>query len=490
MAFYITILAKAFAATALVLALWPLATARTGRGYLSSLSWMAALGFLIGAAAALGAQSWPTSAKSIGLGMHSAALATSLLALLILPLSLLNRGRDGAAPRSASCALAAGVGILLIGALAAQGAYEAWRLSADHSLTATDVVNTELILNATGIAIGLGVLLLLAIVTRAAGRLAGRRAAFACVVALLSFVLLAATESVVLGLLKSGFIGVTPARVTFVAKLSIALPWLPFLALAVPLVLAAIAFVRRFRIPDVPDRVERRRLRARAEGERGWRNGLAATAAFLLTVMAYQDLYASRPPTLSAATPVKTDDQGFVRIPIADVKDGNLHRFGYVSSDGHLVRFFLINKYDKEHASIAVVFDACIICGDAGYIQKGQEIYCSSCNVRMFRPNLGKAGGCNPIPLNHKVEEGIILIADRDLEKGVRNFKTIVDMEVIDPVSGAKLINTKAARQYEYGGKTYFFESQQNYETFRANPDAYAKGRKATISPPVSSREG
>lgn len=481
MAFYVTILAQALVAAALAAAWWPVATAAAADGRADLSGWAVAAGALCGALAAAAAGAAPKSAIAVAVAVHGAAMAMAALALLAgLVIGLLPLARRPSGPlRKLLGTGAAGLGFALVATLAARGVFDAWRRSADHALTATDVINTELIVNCAAIVIGLAALILLAAVARVTGRLAGRRAAAAALAAVLALVLVAGAEQVVLDLLRLDLIRVTAGRVSFVAKLSIVVPWLAFGHLAVALALAGAAFLNRFRAPAAADRVERRRLKARFLGERRWRDGLVGTAVFLVAVMAYQDLYASRPPSLSRAAAATPDAQGAIRIPIAEVKDGNLHRFAYVASDGHLVRFFLINRYDEAHAAIGVVFDACMICGDAGYVQNGQEIICVACNVRIFRPSIGKPGGCNPIPLNHVVEDGAIVIADADLEKGVRYFRQVVEMEVSDPVSGRRLLNSKAAHQYEYGGRTYFFESQDTYDKFRAAPDSFVKGRKS-----------
>ena len=481
MAFYVTILAQALVATALVAALWPVATAPRADGGTAFAGWAVAAGALIGATAALAAGAAPKSATAIAVGVNGTAMAAAALALLAGLVALggaLVRGRrEGPAPW-AGAALAL-LGLVLTAALAAAGVFAAWRKSADHALTATAVVNTELIVNCAAIVIGLAALVLLAVLTRKTARLAGRPAAIAALAAVLVLVLAAGAERVVLDLLRLDLIKVTAGRVSFVAKLSVIVPWLAFGQCLVALCLAAAAFLRRFRAPAAADRVEARRLKARVLGEGRWRHGLIGTAVFLIAVMAYQDLYASRPPSLSRAAAVVPDADGRIRIPIAQVKDGNLHRFAYVASDGHRIRFFLINRYDEAHAAIGVVFDACMICGDEGYVQRGEEIICIACNVRIFRPSIGKPGGCNPIPLDHAIEDGAIVIADATLEKGVRYFSEMVEIEVSDPVSGHKLMNSRAPHQYEYGGRTYFFESQSTYERFRAAPETYIKGHRS-----------
>lgn len=480
MAFYVTILAQALIATALVAALWPVASANGSDERAAFVGWAVAAGALLGATAALAAGAAPKSATAIAVGVNGAAMGLAALTLLVglvaAGLAALRR-RSAAAPwTSTSLAL---LGLVLTASLAAAGVFAAWRRSADHALTATDVVNTELIVNCAAIVIGLAALVLLAAVTRACARLAGRSAARAALAVVLLLVLAAGAERVVLDLLRLDLLKVTAGRVSFVAKLSIVSPWLAFGHLLVALALAGAAFLERFRPPAVADRVERRRLKARVLGEGRWRNALVGTAVFLIAVIAYQDLYASRPPSLSKAAAVQPDAEGRIRIPVDTVKDGNLHRFAYIASDGHRIRFFLINRYDEAHAAIGVVFDACMICGDEGYVQRGEEIICIACNVRIFRPSIGKPGGCNPIPLDHVVEDGTIVISEATLEKGVRYFSEVVEMEVTDPVSGRKLMNSRAPHQYEYGGRTYFFESQSTYEQFRAAPESFVKGHRS-----------
>lgn len=469
MAYYISILAQTLAAAVLVAALWPLVAAgsgtdRRGQGALLAL----AAGALLGAAAIVAAIATPRSATAIATLVHTGALAAACLGLLLCPFA----ARSGAADRPSPWPLWAGG--VVIGALAAQGVFDAWRLSANHTLTATDVINTELIVNCAAIATGLAILTAMGLLLWRVARLAGRAASFVALVAALVLLIVAGTEKALLGMLRIDLVSVTAERVSFVARLSIVTPWLAYGPLVIALALAAVAVLRRLRVPaDIAGRIERRRLRARSLGERRWRNGLAAAASFLLAVMLYQDLYASRPPRLSEAVQLTPDARDTIRIPVEQVKDGNLHRFAYISSDGHRVRFFLVNRYDEAHVSIGVVLDACLICGEGGYIQRGEEIICIACNVRMYRPTIGKPGGCNPIPLNHAVEDGTIVIAAADLEKGARYFSEVVEIDVADPVSGARLRNTGAPFQYEHDGRTWFFESRDTYDRFRAAPEAY-----------------
>jgi uncharacterized membrane protein len=135
-----------------------------------------------------------------------------------------------------------------------------------------------------------------------------------------------------------------------------------------------------------------------------------------------QDLYLSRPRTLSAATRVVPDGDGKVRVAVESVRDGTLHRFAYLSVERRLVRFFLINRYRDGRVNIGAVFDACDFCGDAGYLQEGNDVVCLGCNVHIFIPSIGKEGGCNPIPLEHEAGPRYVTVRADSLERGALYF--------------------------------------------------------------------
>ena len=120
------------------------------------------------------------------------------------------------------------------------------------------------------------------------------------------------------------------------------------------------------------------------------------------TFMLYYDLVSSRPPTISAPT-ILEPVNGEFKIPMELLRDNDLHRFAYITDEGNKIRFFLLNRYKDKDAPVAV-FDACMICGDMGYVKKGDELICISCNVRIFIPSVGKEGGCNPIPFPYEFD--------------------------------------------------------------------------------------
>lgn len=118
----------------------------------------------------------------------------------------------------------------------------------------------------------------------------------------------------------------------------------------------------------------------------GW--GYLALAITFATQL-YWEQIASRPPQLSEAIPVTLDDKQQVRIPIEQVKGGKLHRFVWIADDGKAVRFFVINR-QPDKLSLAAVFDACLLCGDQGYVMEGNQVVCVGCGVHMFIPSIGK----------------------------------------------------------------------------------------------------
>ena len=165
--------------------------------------------------------------------------------------------------------------------------------------------------------------------------------------------------------------------------------------------------------------------------------------------------------------------QDQIHIDIQSVIDGKLHRFVWISDEGKAVRFFIINRL-ADRVSLGVVFDACLLCGDQGYVMQGNQVVCVACGVHMFIPSIGKPGGCNPVPINDwQQTETEIIINKQSLEEGLNYFSTIVKLEVIDPIDQSKLTNTEAKFKYNYGRKTYFFASEQNLNQFRDQPERF-----------------
>ena len=123
---------------------------------------------------------------------------------------------------------------------------------------------------------------------------------------------------------------------------------------------------------------------------------------------------------LTPAEPVTLNADGLVVIPLEQVNDGNLHRYGYQTTDGTLVRFIVIKKSENAYG---VGFDACDICGASGYYQRGNQVVCSLCDVVMNIATIGFSGGCNPVPLKYEILDGNMIIRPTHLEVEKSRFK-------------------------------------------------------------------
>jgi FTR1 family protein len=162
---------------------------------------------------------------------------------------------------------------------------------------------------------------------------------------------------------------------------------------------------------------ELRKARWTAQREKNWmRASLSASCIFILLITA-EFIYARENSALSAPMPVSFTS-GSVRIPVSTFADGNLHRY-LIDDQGVHVRFIVIQKPDK---SLAVALDACQICGTQGYIQKGNEIICRNCASDIVLSTIGTPGGCNPIPLDSRVDNDTLIIPEASFEGGVKVF--------------------------------------------------------------------
>ena len=355
------------------------------------------------------------------------------------------------------------------------------------AFSTTSVVNTSFILHFAAVLAAAGLSALLALWFVVLRALVSRRVWRALVVlVVLSWLVVTAVwlgADVGLAAIKLQWLEISSGRLRWLARAEFVRAWFGYVALAV-LAVATLAALcsgwlpRRQRLARAKATAVERRLLI-AEAQRGrravWQGAFAVV--FALATALFWDLVASQPPALSAATPVTLAADDVVHLPIADLKlkDGDLHRFAWVSGEGKVVRFFVIDRFPGEW-SPAVVFDACLLCGDTGYAMQGDQVVCVACGVRLFRPNVGKSGGCNPVPIEGWSQAGgEIVVPRRSLEAGLNFFKAVVELEVVDPVDGSKVKNTTAPHRYSYGTKTYFFRTEENYQRFVDKPEDFVK---------------
>ncbi len=106
-----------------------------------------------------------------------------------------------------------------------------------------------------------------------------------------------------------------------------------------------------------------------------------------------------------------TERDGNIYIPTASVSDGKAHHFKVRADDGTLVTFFVLKSSDGV---LRAAMDACDVCYQAGkgYVQDGDEMVCINCGQRFASVRINEVkGGCNPAPLNRRVEGENLVIA-------------------------------------------------------------------------------
>jgi high-affinity iron transporter len=162
-----------------------------------------------------------------------------------------------------------------------------------------------------------------------------------------------------------------------------------------------------------------RKAKWSAGRERLWMIGSCVASGVFMLMITAEFIYAKSSTELSPSEPLVVSGE-YAHIPVASVSDGNLHRFA-AQSEGVTVRIIVIQRPDK---TLATAFDACEICGSKGYYQKGPNVICRNCASAIFIPSIGVHGGCNPVPLESKVEGGDLVIPAAKIFKGARLFRT------------------------------------------------------------------
>jgi len=116
-----------------------------------------------------------------------------------------------------------------------------------------------------------------------------------------------------------------------------------------------------------------------------------------------------------------TDQGGEVKIPMANVQDGNAHFYSFAAG-GKTITFFVMKAAD---GSIRTAFDACVACNHAklGYRQEGGLVVCNNCGMGFTPAQIGQVtGGCNPIPVNKTTDGQMLVLKAKDLEAGAQYF--------------------------------------------------------------------
>jgi len=187
-------------------------------------------------------------------------------------------------------------------------------------------------------------------------------------------------------------------------------------ALAALMVLFEVKRRQPVALPDSP--AERRKALWNARRERLWMVSVYASSFLFILMVTAEFIYAKSVSALSPATEV-TFQGGQVSIPLAQVADGDLHRFE-AKENGTAVRFWL---YKKPDGKVATVFDACQICGPVGFYKGPNGVVCKNCAAPINGQSVGMTGGCNPIPLRAEQTAEAVVIRETDIAAGAHIFQ-------------------------------------------------------------------
>ena len=187
-------------------------------------------------------------------------------------------------------------------------------------------------------------------------------------------------------------------------------------ALAALMVLFEVKRRQPAAISDSP--AERRKAQWSARRERLWMVSVYASSFLFILMVTAEFIYAKSVSALSPAAEVTFQD-GQVSIPLAQVSDGDLHRFA-ARENGVEIRFWL---YQKPDGKVATVFDACQICGPVGFYKGPNGVVCKNCAAPINGQSVGMTGGCNPIPLRAEQTADAVIIRETDVAAGAHIFQ-------------------------------------------------------------------
>jgi high-affinity iron transporter len=174
---------------------------------------------------------------------------------------------------------------------------------------------------------------------------------------------------------------------------------------------------RRQALPEASSPAQYRKGAWTARRERLWMASVYIFCFVFIALVTAEFIYTKSVSALSPATPVVFVN-GEVRVPLAQVSDGDLHRF-QAQENGVDIRFWL---YQKPDGKIATVFDACEICGAVGFYKGPNGVVCKNCAAPVTPQSIGNGGGCNPIPLKASQTADAVIIQEADVAAGGRKF--------------------------------------------------------------------
>ncbi|MBT3258154.1 MAG: DUF2318 domain-containing protein [Deltaproteobacteria bacterium] len=111
-----------------------------------------------------------------------------------------------------------------------------------------------------------------------------------------------------------------------------------------------------------------------------------------------------------------------VTYPTTLFDEGKAKHFEFRTDNGITVKYFVLKSSDGV---IRAAFDACDVCWPSGkgYYQEGDKMVCRNCGKRFASVKINVVkGGCNPAPLNRKIDGDNLVIQVADILEGQSYF--------------------------------------------------------------------
>ena len=108
--------------------------------------------------------------------------------------------------------------------------------------------------------------------------------------------------------------------------------------------------------------------------------------------------------------------------PVSLFADGKAKHFEFKAENGITVKYFVLKSSDGV---IRAAFDACDVCWPSGkgYFQEQDKMVCRNCGKRFASVKINEVkGGCNPAPLNRKIDGDNLVIQVTDILAGQSYF--------------------------------------------------------------------
>jgi high-affinity iron transporter len=232
---------------------------------------------------------------------------------------------------------------------------------------------------------------------------------------------LVAAQLLITGLHELSENGILPSSKAEMALIGpiVANKWFFFVTI-VALAAIMVLFEARRRQPESlhASAAEKRKAQWSARRERLWMTAVLASSFIFIVLVTAEFIYAKSVSALSPATEVSISN-GSLSIPLAQVSDGDLHRYA-ARAGGTQIRFLL---YQKPDSKVVAVFDACEICGSVGFFKGQNGLVCKNCASPINSQSVGTPGGCNPVPLASSISGDSIVIHEADLAARARLFQ-------------------------------------------------------------------